>query len=54
MARLDDSLPVAVKVMSSSSISQEDVQAFAQEINVLRRIRHPNVVLLMGACMQEV
>lgn len=56
MARLDDSLPVAVKMMrsSNSSVSEEDVQAFAREINVLRKVRHPNVVLLMGACMNEV
>ena len=53
-ADLDESTPVAVKVVKSSSISRADVQAFAHAVNVLWHVRHTNVIQLLGACIQEV
>ena len=53
-ADLDESTPVAVKVVKSSSISRADFQAFAREVNVLWHIRHTNVTTCLGACIQEV
>jgi len=50
------STPVAVKVLSGSAQSQKVPRAvleeFAAEINLLRGMRHPNICLYMGACLQ--
>lgn len=41
---------VAVKVLFSGQFSQEAHDAFKREVVVMNCLRHPNVVLLMGAC----
>ena len=50
------STPVAVKVLTGSAQSQKVPRAvleeFAAEINLLRGMRHPNICLYMGACLQ--
>ncbi|CAG7878231.1 unnamed protein product [Brassica rapa] len=40
---------VAVKVFSKQEYSKEVVQSFRQEVSLMRRLRHPNVLLFMGA-----
>ncbi|GAB4858836.1 hypothetical protein Ancab_010314 [Ancistrocladus abbreviatus] len=42
---------VAVKVLHSKEGSQS--KQFQQELEVLSKIRHPNVLLLLGACPEE-
>ncbi|CAO2824539.1 unnamed protein product [Amaranthus hypochondriacus] len=42
--------PVAIKVLKSDAT--QGLKQFQQEIEVLGRIRHPNMVLLLGACPQ--
>ncbi|KAF8085148.1 hypothetical protein N665_0678s0008 [Sinapis alba] len=40
---------VAVKVFSKQEYSEEIIQSFRQEVSLMRRLRHPNVLLFMGA-----
>ncbi|KAL0900743.1 hypothetical protein Bca101_084704 [Brassica carinata] len=40
---------VAVKVFSKQEYSKEIIQSFRQEVSLMRRLRHPNVLLFMGA-----
>ncbi|XP_057246856.1 U-box domain-containing protein 35 [Beta vulgaris subsp. vulgaris] len=42
--------PVAIKVLRADA--SQGLKQFQQEIEVLGRIRHPNMVLLVGACPQ--
>ncbi|CAH9079408.1 unnamed protein product [Cuscuta europaea] len=43
-------IEVAVKVYLEQDLSQENIEDFANEISILSRIRHPNVILFLGAC----
>ncbi|KAF8093271.1 hypothetical protein N665_0385s0019 [Sinapis alba] len=40
---------VAVKVFSKEEYPEEVVQSFRQEVALMKRLRHPNVLLFMGA-----
>ncbi|WZZ29887.1 hypothetical protein YC2023_013288 [Brassica napus] len=40
---------VAVKMFSKQEYSEEVMQSFRQEVSLMRRLRHPNVLLFMGA-----
>ncbi|ESQ49378.1 hypothetical protein EUTSA_v10020121mg [Eutrema salsugineum] len=40
---------VAVKVFSKQEYSEEVIQSFRQEVLLMKRLRHPNVLLFMGA-----
>jgi len=42
---------VAVKVLKSD-LSTEDIKIFYQEVQLLSRLRHPNVILFLGACFK--
>jgi Protein tyrosine and serine/threonine kinase len=48
--------PVAVKVLTGSaqskSVPRPVLEEFAAEINLLKGMRHPNICLYMGACLQ--
>jgi len=41
--------PVAVKMLKMQSITDHALQEFRKELQILTRLRHPNIVLLMGA-----
>ena len=41
---------VAVKVLSDQSMSEEALKEFRTEVTMMSKMRHPNVVLLMGIC----
>lgn len=41
---------VAVKVFLEQDLNEENIEDFANEISILSRIRHPNVILFLGAC----
>ncbi|KAH7852081.1 hypothetical protein Vadar_020371 [Vaccinium darrowii] len=43
-----DKIPVAVKVLRSDAL--EKIKEFLTEIEVLSQLRHPHIVLLLGAC----
>lgn len=49
------STPVAVKVLTGSAqrvnVSKRILEEFAAEINMLKGMRHPNICLYMGACV---
>lgn len=49
------STPVAVKVLTGSAqrvnVSRIILEEFAAEINMLKGMRHPNICLYMGACL---
>ncbi|KAK7348063.1 hypothetical protein VNO80_22612 [Phaseolus coccineus] len=40
---------VAVKVFSKQEYSDELILSFRQEVSVMKRLRHPNILLFMGA-----
>ncbi|VYS56539.1 unnamed protein product [Arabidopsis thaliana] len=40
---------VAVKLISKQENSEEVIQSFRQEVSLMQRLRHPNVLLFMGA-----
>ncbi|KAJ0234146.1 Protein kinase family protein [Hirschfeldia incana] len=40
---------VAVKVFSKQEYSEEAMRSFRQEVSLMRRLRHPNILLFMGA-----
>ncbi|GAV70848.1 Pkinase_Tyr domain-containing protein/PAS_9 domain-containing protein [Cephalotus follicularis] len=40
---------VAVKVFSKQEYSDDVIQSFRQEVSLMKRLRHPNVLLFMGA-----
>jgi len=44
---------VAVKVLHETQMSQEDIEDFKKEVGIMVHLRHPNIVLLMGACYEE-
>ena len=47
--------PVAVKVLSSaiqSKIPEKEIKSFEDEVNMLASLRHPNICLFMGACLE--
>jgi serine/threonine-protein kinase len=41
--------PVAIKLMRTAHMVPETVQRLAQEVEILRRLQHPNIVGVMGA-----
>lgn len=40
---------VGVKVFSSQEYSDEVIQSFRQEVSLMKKLRHPNILLFMGA-----
>ncbi|CAK9267062.1 unnamed protein product [Sphagnum jensenii] len=43
---------VAIKVMLEQDLTTENMQDFCNEISLLSRLRHPNVILFLGACIK--
>lgn len=42
---------VAVKRLKQDLVSEEDRENLVKEVTVLSQLRHPNVVLYIGACL---
>ncbi|XP_071935172.1 uncharacterized protein [Coffea arabica] len=43
-------IQVAVKVFLEQDLTLENIEDFCTEISILSRVRHPNVILFLGAC----
>ncbi|XP_018681008.2 U-box domain-containing protein 51-like isoform X2 [Musa acuminata AAA Group] len=43
---------VAIKVFLEQDLTTENVEDFCNEISILSRLRHPNVILFLGACVK--
>ncbi|XP_073150820.1 serine/threonine-protein kinase EDR1-like isoform X2 [Henckelia pumila] len=41
---------VAIKVFLEQDLNAENMEDFCNEISILSRLRHPNVILFLGAC----
>ncbi|KAK3007214.1 hypothetical protein RJ639_017500 [Escallonia herrerae] len=41
---------VAIKVLLEQGLTVENIEDFCNEISILSRLRHPNVILFLGAC----
>ncbi|KAJ7559742.1 hypothetical protein O6H91_04G099000 [Diphasiastrum complanatum] len=41
---------VAIKLMLEQDLTKENTEDFCNEIRLLSRLRHPNVILFLGAC----
>ena len=52
--RLDGVQPVAVKMLQRECVKEKDVRAFMNEADILHSCRHPHVVLMIGACLDQV
>jgi len=46
-------IEVAVKKLHNTKISDEHLETFLQEITIMSRLRHPNIVLFLGCCSEE-
>jgi len=44
---------VAVKKLIQQKLSAEQMQEFVSEINIMKKLHHPNVLLLIGVCTKE-
>jgi serine/threonine protein kinase len=44
---------VAIKVLHAVEMSSEDIEDFKKEVGIMVHLRHPNIVLLMGACYES-
>eukprot|EP00002_Diphylleia_rotans_P023802 TRINITY_DN4686_c0_g1_i6.p1 TRINITY_DN4686_c0_g1~~TRINITY_DN4686_c0_g1_i6.p1 ORF type:complete len:2396 (+),score=381.83 TRINITY_DN4686_c0_g1_i6:977-7189(+) len=44
---------VAVKKLIKQDISEQDLQAFYHEMDTMVQLRHPNILLYMGACLEK-
>ncbi|XP_047331169.1 probable serine/threonine-protein kinase SIS8 [Impatiens glandulifera] len=43
-------IDVAIKVFLEQETTTENIEDFCNEISILSRLRHPNVILFLGAC----
>ncbi|XP_042437450.1 serine/threonine-protein kinase EDR1-like isoform X2 [Zingiber officinale] len=43
---------VAIKVFLEQDLTTDNIEDFCNEISILSRLRHPNVILFLGACMK--
>ncbi|CAN1199799.1 Probable serine/threonine-protein kinase SIS8 [Linum perenne] len=43
---------VALKVFLEQDLTAENMEDFCNEISILSRLRHPNVILFLGACIK--
>ncbi|TVU15806.1 hypothetical protein EJB05_39344, partial [Eragrostis curvula] len=43
---------VAVKVLTDQDVGEAQLKEFLREISIMKRVRHPNVVLFMGAVIK--
>lgn len=41
---------VAIKILLEQDLTEENMEDFCNEISLLSRLRHPNVILFLGAC----
>jgi serine/threonine protein kinase len=48
-----DGVPVAVKLLDTSGVSNQGPKEFAAEVAILSRLHHPHIVLLMGSCPER-
>ncbi|KAM0876670.1 hypothetical protein ACQ4PT_036026 [Festuca glaucescens] len=44
---------VAVKLFSSQEYSEEMINTFRQEVSLMKKLRHPNIILFMGAVASQ-
>ncbi|KAG8058584.1 hypothetical protein GUJ93_ZPchr0002g25575 [Zizania palustris] len=43
---------VAIKLFLEQDLTAENMEDYCNEISILSRLRHPNVILFLGACMK--
>eukprot|EP01127_Copromyxa_protea_P021938 TRINITY_DN7674_c0_g1_i1.p1 TRINITY_DN7674_c0_g1~~TRINITY_DN7674_c0_g1_i1.p1 ORF type:complete len:569 (-),score=106.76 TRINITY_DN7674_c0_g1_i1:7-1713(-) len=44
-------MDVAVKILNNQSLDENGLKEFEKEVSFMRQLRHPNIVLFMGACL---
>ena len=45
--------PVAVKVLKVKNVNDSIMQSFNHEVGLMSDIKHPNVLLFLGACFHD-
>jgi serine/threonine protein kinase len=46
------SVEVAVKKLTLKKLDEKKMEAFRKEVGIMSKLRHPNVLLFMGACLE--
>eukprot|EP00483_Globobulimina_turgida_P003362 UN03368 len=46
----DDEEKVAIKKLINQNLTQHNLSEFSSEIEIMRRIKHPNITKFIGAC----
>ena len=43
---------VAVKILFKQNLAEDSLDSFKREVEIMSKLRHPNVLLFIGACLE--
>ncbi len=45
--------PCAIKKLHGTKLTEQQLREFHAEVHIMKKLRHPNVVLFMGFCHDD-